>query len=273
MVKASLGASLDPRGLLTVRLVIASSLLTAIVAIVQPAALRLPRRAWVLTGVLGVVIAVLQFLYYLTVQATDVGTAVFLEYLAPAWVVLVSWGTGRLAFERWSAAAVVVALGGSLALVVGGDGLRVSPAALAFGLGAGASLASQNLLLERTQELADRLPVFVYSTLAAAVTSLALGDVRALWTLAWTGQTAFAIGYMVVLATLVPMLLFMYGVRRLGAAKASLVVTLEPVVAAAGAAALLGDRMGAVRWGGGGLIVLAIALMYRAPARPVAVAT
>lgn len=268
VVKDGLGPALTAEALLVLRLVGSAALIAVGVAAWRPDLIRLPRSAWTATAMLGAAQAVLQYAYYRAVTATNVGTAVFLEYLAPILVVLVSWGRGRLRFEGWSISATLVALAGSWFLVTGGVGaLQLSTTALRFGLLAASTLAAQNLLLEGVLPKADRTSVLLWSTIAAAVASLALGDASALGRLeVLAGRPGLSVAYMIVLATVVPMLLLMVAIRRLGAAKAGLVVTLEPVVASIAAAGLLGERMSAPQWGGGGLILAALVLMQRAPA-------
>jgi drug/metabolite transporter (DMT)-like permease len=267
VVKDGLGPALTAEALLVLRLVGSATLIGAGVATLRPDRLRLPRAAWGATLVLGAAQAILQYAYYRAVTATNVGTAVFLEYLAPILVVIVSWGRGRLRFEAWSLGATLVALAGSWLLVTGGGGtLQLSAMALRFGLLAAVMLAAQNLLLEGLLPKADRTSILLWSTIAAALTSLPLGDAGALMRLdILAGRPGLSVAYMIVLATVVPMLLLMVAIRRLGAAKAGLVVTLEPVVASIAAAALLGEQMSAVQWGGGGLILTALVLMQRAP--------
>lgn len=267
VVKSSLGAAMGAEQLLVLRLAGCALLLVVGCAIWRPSAFRLPRSAWLLTAILGAAQAVLQYAYYRAVTATGVGTAVFLEYLAPTLVVVVSWSRGRLDFERWSVLATLTAVLGSALLVSGGGAqLQLSAVALGFGLLAAGSLAIQNLLLEALLPRADRVSLFLWSTLAAAGTSLLLGDVSVLARTDWAaGRPLFAVAYMVVLATLVPMLLLMRAINRLGAARAGLVVTLEPVIAAIAAAGLLGEAMRPVQWGGGVLILGAVLLMQRAP--------
>lgn len=263
-----MGATLTAESLLVLRLVWSAGLLLAGFAVWRPAAFRLARGAWLGTFALGAAQAVLQYAYYRAVTATNIGTAVFLEYLAPIAVVVVSWLRGRLPLERWSLLATGSALAGSALLVVGGDGggLQLSRTALGFGLLAAGMLAAQNLLIEALLPRADRLSLFLWSTVAAATVAMPLGDSGALLRTDWlAGRPLFAVSYMVVLATLVPMLLLMFAIRRLGAARAGLVVTLEPVVAALAAAAFLGETMGAGQWVGGLCILAAVVLMQRAP--------
>jgi drug/metabolite transporter (DMT)-like permease len=214
---------------------------------------------------LGVAIVSLHTLYYATIQATNVGTAVFLQYLSPTLIVLFGWVTGRQARERWSALAVAAALAGSWMLVSAGGGLLLSPRALATGLGAAVALAAQTILLEQVSRRVDPVGVIFWSLAVAATASIFVGDPGGAADTRWSAALAGAVAYMIVAATVVPMFLLIGAVRRVGAAKAGVVSTLEPVVAAAAAWPFLGERMAPGQLLGGLLILIAISFVYRAP--------
>ena len=95
--------------------------------------------------------------------------------------------------------------------------------------------------------------------------SLLLGDPSGVATTAWSLPLLGAVAYMVVLATVVPMFLLVAAITRVGAAKAGVVSTLEPVVAAGGAWIFLAEAMRPTQWLGGLLILVAIWFVYRAP--------
>lgn len=262
-----MGAGLDPRSLPVVRLGGATAVAVALLAAVRPALLRLPRAAWWPTAWLGLDMLLLQLCYYRAISATNVGTAVFLEFLAPTLVVAVAWRTGRLAFESRSIGAVGMSVAGGLLLVAGQGGLLLSPPALAWGLGAAGLLAGQNLLVERALQSADKVSVFVHSTAVAALLSLVVGAPGAALSAPWNGSLAASAAYLIVLATIVPTLLLMYAIGRIGAARAGMVGTLEPVTASVAAMFTLAESLAPAQWGGGLLIVLGVVLIRLAPAR------
>jgi drug/metabolite transporter (DMT)-like permease len=265
VAKTALQGALDSGTLLVIRLVASAALVGLWAAIARPAALRVPRDAWPIMVVLGLAIVSLHTMYYATIQATNVGTAVFLQYLSPTLIVLFGWATWRQPRERWSALAVVAALGGSWLLVASGGRLLLSPQALATGLGAAVSLAAQTILLEQAGRRVAPVAVIFWSLAIAGAASLLVGDPAGVADTAWTASLVGAASYMVLGATVIPMFLLVAAVGRIGAAKAGVVSTLEPVVAAAAAWPFLGERMSAGQLGGGVLILLAISFVYRAP--------
>lgn len=265
VAKSALQGALGSGTLLVLRLVVSAVIVGLWVAVRRPGALRVPPGARVTMLGLGAAIVSLHTLYYATIQATNVGTAVFLQYLSPTLIVLFGWATGRQARERWSALAVAAALAGSWLLVSAGGGLLLSPGALATGLGAAVALAAQTILLEQASRRVDAVGVIFWSLAIAGAASLLVGDPGGAMDTRWSLGLAAAVAYMIVLATVVPMFLLIAAVRRVGAAKAGVVSTLEPVVAAGAAWPFLGERMAAGQLLGGLLILVAISFVYRAP--------
>ncbi|MBV8156628.1 MAG: DMT family transporter, partial [Dyella sp.] len=85
----------------------------------------------------------------------------------------------------------------------------------------------------------------------------------------WLALLAIAL-----ISTVLAILTFFAGLQRLGAAKASMLSTLEPVVTVVLAAALLGEHIGATQAVGGGLILAGVLwLTRRASGTPPAAAS
>ena len=71
------------------------------------------------------------------------------------------------------------------------------------------------------------------------------------------------IGAMVIIATVVPVVAFLAGLARIGPTNAAMISTLEPVVAVALSALLLGETLEPVTLLGGALILVAVLLLAR----------
>ena len=76
-----------------------------------------------------------------------------------------------------------------------------------------------------------------------------------------TGAAWGVVGVIAVAATVVPMTAFFAGMERVGAATASIVSTLEPVVTVALAAVLLGEHLSAVEALGAVSVLAAVRLL------------
>jgi drug/metabolite transporter (DMT)-like permease len=217
---------------------------------------------------LGVAMAVSQAAYYLTISLADVTTAIFLQYTAPALVLAYTTLVHREALTASQAAAVAGAVGGGYLLVVGPRGLAVPPAAVASGMASALGFAAWVLLGRARARSAGPWEMLLYS----------LGTSAILWSLLvppWDaylqplGADAWGrVVFIVVAATVAPFALFLYGLRHLDSRTASLTATLEPVVAAAAAALLLGEVPGSRGLAGAGLILASVILVQVLPPAP-----
>ena len=81
----------------------------------------------------------------------------------------------------------------------------------------------------------------------------------------WPASAAgrVTIGAIVIVATVVPVVTFLGGLRRIGPTNAALLSTLEPAVTVLLAATLLGKSLKPLSLLGGGLILLAVVLLTR----------
>jgi len=247
------------------RLLIAVALLGAWLAWRNPRALRVRRADWGYFLVLGLFgVATIQGTYYYTISVLGVGLAILLQYLAPSLIVLYDALRGA-AIGRATLAAVLLALVGTALLVA-----NVNPAALHarprdWLIGFSSAFAFAFYIVFSKRGLSRYAPetvlfhTFLIAGLFWAVVTppsriLAAGYEASLW---WLFA---ALG---VFSTLVPFAFFYAGLRRLPAAEAGIVATLEPVVAVVSAAALLGEGLRPAQWLGALFVLVASAMASR----------
>ena len=239
------------------RLVIAVTLLGLWLLWRDPAALRVRRGDWgyfLILGLFGV--AAVQGTYYYAIATLGVGLAILLQYVAPALIIGFDLARGaRVPPAVLAAAAAAIA---GTALLVSGVGPGAGPVPLRDWLvGFGAALAFAFYIIYSKRGLARYPPqtVLFYTFLIAAAfwtcitppsLILAARYDRGLW------ATFLALG---VFSTLVPFVCFYAGLRRLPAAQAGIVATLEPVVAVFSAALFLGEGLRPVQWLGAALVL------------------
>jgi drug/metabolite transporter (DMT)-like permease len=200
------------------------------------------------------------YFYYLALQKTTVATAIILQYLAPAFV-LIYMLARRLqpaSFQRLSG--VTLAIVGSV-LAIGAvqwstnfpfvamntDDLRFNTIGVFAGLAAAFSFAFANIFARSLVEKNDRWRVFVYSMMGSAVGWILLNPpwkiVAAHYTGAqWMFLLAFAIASM-----LIPYSFYFTGLQYLDATRAIVTSCLEPVFAILLAALALGELLGPVQ--------------------------
>ena len=96
----------------------------------------------------------------------------------------------------------------------------------------------------------------VVTAVGAGVAAVSLEHVRVSWTPALAG----ALGYSAVLATAVALVWQMRAQRHMSSARAALIFCAEPVFAALASWVWFGERLSALQWAGGGLILAGMVL-------------
>lgn len=192
----------------------------------------------------------------LAIDAGGVSLAFVLLYTAPAFVAVLAWPLlGERLTRRKAALVGLAVLGVVLVAQAGGGGVRATPAALGWGLASGASYAAYYLFGKWV--LHRYAPVTVFAVV------LPLGALGLLPFVEFAPKSAAVWAWLVALglvSTYLAYLVYYTGLRATEASRAVLVATVEPVVAAAIAAAAFGERLGWVGWGGAALILAAAAL-------------
>ena len=166
--------------------------------------------------------------------------------------------------RMWVLATCIAVAG--LGLLVGGQlGSESAPSALGIVLALGASASYATYIIAGNAAVARGLEVQPYLavafSLAAVMTFplLLVGEVA--W--AWTPGGALLVAYMAVVPTVVAYSLFNRGLKGVRSSTASTLGLIEPVVAAALAVALVGERLSPVGVLGAALILAGLLLIVR----------
>jgi drug/metabolite transporter (DMT)-like permease len=231
----------------------------------RPEAFRVRIADWPYFLVLGVFgVATVQGSYYYSISVLGVGLSILIQYVAPSLIVVYELVRGHHV-HRSTLVSVVGALIGTGLLVGNADPARIHAAPWQWAIGFSAALWFAFYILYSQRGLARYRPetVLFYTFLIA-------GTVWAVVTPPWkilaahygrrTWVLFFALG---VFSTLVPFSLFYAGLKRMRAAEAGIVATLEPVVASASAALVLGEGLLPLQWLGAALVLTAAVLASR----------
>lgn len=221
--------------------------------------LKVGRRDLALLVPLGVVgIGLFYLLYFYTVRESTVGTAAILLYSSPAFVVVLAW----LFLREPLGAAKVIALLATICgifLVVGAynpANLEVSPTVLLTGLLSGLTYGLYSIFGRPVAAHLSPAVVLSYA-LGFGGVLLVLAALPTLHTLSGLSAGSYALLLMLaVVHTTLAFALYTYGMRHLGAGRAAIVATIEPVVAGATGILLLGEALTAPKLLGA-LLVLA----------------
>jgi len=205
-------------------------------------------------------------LYFAAIGRLDVSLVALLLYTYPAFVTIAALALGRLAPSPRIGAALTLASGGLvLVLVAAGTGaFDVTGALMAIG----ASLTYTTYILVSDGIVGDVDPfalallVLTGATVTFSVAGLATGSIDfALPAEAWLWLVLIAL-----VSTVVAVSAFFAGLRRVGPSEAAILSTFEPPVTVALAFAVLGERLSVAQLAGGALVLAAVVLL-QLPAR------
>lgn len=234
----------NARWLVSVRLVIAGILLLSTVLIKQRDTFW---KIWtdkkdalflLLFAVLGM--AGCQLSYYTAVELSNAGTATVLQYTAPVMILGYESLRTRRRPKNFEIAALILALGGTFLLATHGNirSMALSGEALAWGLLSAVMMAVYNLL---PAKLMKKYGTFCVIGWGMLVGGIVLSAFTHPWHVAgtWDLQAVEALSVVIIVGTVLSFSFYMEGVRIIGAARASLLASVEPVTAALASALLM----------------------------------
>ncbi|HYC38028.1 MAG TPA: EamA family transporter [Usitatibacter sp.] len=218
------------------------------------------RRMPPLAIVMGLAIGWSNLAYVIGVLEGEVMRVLLLFYLAPLWTVPLAWMLLREAPDRTGLAVMALAFAGAVTMLWRPELGAPWPGSRAewLGVAAGLLFALGNVLVRRLQDMSDpakSIAIWAGVTIAACV-HLPQSPLDA------SRAPALALEQWALLAGIVAALLAMglalqYGLSRLPANRAIVILLSELVVAAFAAYWLAGETLRSQDWIGGGLIVSA----------------
>ncbi|WP_281725624.1 EamA family transporter [Lachnoclostridium phocaeense] len=234
----------NARWLVSVRLVLAGILLLSTVVVKQRATFwkiwtdRKDAVTLILFGILGM--AGCQLSYYTAVELSNAGTATVLQYTAPVLILGYEAVRMRRRPRGFEIAALVLALAGTFLLATHGNpgSMSLSGKALAWGLMSAVMMAVYNLL---PAKLMKKYGTFCVIGWGMLVGGIVLSAFTHPWYIVgrWDLEAVGAMAVVVVLGTVLSFSFYMEGVRMIGAAKASLLASVEPVTATIASALMM----------------------------------
>ena len=261
--KLAYSAGLTTEQLLAFRFVLAAIGMWVLSFAVRQNPLRLRRdQALALIG-LGAVLYTAQALtYFIALRTLPASLCVLIAYIYPSLVVVAGWRFLRRNVSVWHGIALVSSFAG-VALLVGGAELRVN-SGLAFALASPVLYTTFILVSERVMAAVPPVAASAVMMSGTAVVLCVIAAVEGRLALPRT-LDGWAVGAgIAVIPTMVAISLFLAGLPRIGAARAALLSTLEPVVTVSLAVTLLGDRFSVLQAAGGVLVLAAVIVVQTA---------
>lgn len=236
------------------------------VLIYKPGLFRIRLRdLWCFLGTGIVSVALFTVFYFASIRFSGLSVAAVLLYTAPAFVMLFSLILFREKMTVMKGISLILAvLGCAMTTGVIGGALNVTLEGFLFGLGSGVCYALYSIFsryaLDRGYE---PFTVTLYTFLFATVATVAVIDPRPVIDVvtADVGSVFFALLFALV-SCLLPYVFYTLGLKYLASSTASIIATVEPVVATIVGAVIFGETMN-VPFGyiGVGLVFLSVVMI------------
>lgn len=261
--KMAYAAGVSPSMLLALRFLLAVAILAPLVWLRR---LPLPRgRGLAGFALMGALYTAQSQCYFTALMYASSGLVGLLLYIYPVLVTLLAVAFGWEKLDRRTLALLVLAIAG-LAITLGGN-LQGQPTGIALGILAACIYAVYIVIGGRLTQNTDPLAATLV-VMAAAALGNGMFAVAGSSALPEAGTAWLAIGAIALFSTVIAIGTFLIGIKYIGAARASIISTLEPVITICLGVAFLGESVSANQLVGGGMVLLAVVLLaQRAPAQ------
>lgn len=267
VAKAQIEAGLSAAQVTEVRTFGCALVLLVYLLITKRSSLRVRRSEWPFLLLFGVLAyAMTPFFYFVSVSLLPVAIAALLAFLAPVLVAL--WlrfvKKEKVGRSIWVALALVII--GLLLVSQAWAGWTLNPLGILFGLITAAALAAYLLLGESGTKRRDVMSLAFYGFAIATVTWsilapwwnfpwATLSSTTSLFDGAMAGVPVWTLVLLMIAVSVVPFVLVLMSLQRIGAQRGGILGTTEPIWAALIAFVMLGETLTPVQ-GFGGLVVL-----------------
>jgi drug/metabolite transporter (DMT)-like permease len=219
-------------------------------------------RGWWQPFLMGAVLYALQSAAsFAALRRLPVGLTSLLLYTMPVMVVVIALLIGRERASPRIVLALVLAVSGVAAAVLGPSGGRVSVLGVLADLASAVLYTAYYFAMDSLPEDVDGLTAAALVCTGAGLSLVAFGLVTGQFDLVPGAAAMGWIAAMAVCCTIVAMTLLLIGVRTAGAASASVVSCLEPITAVVLGAAFFADPFGPTQAVGAAAVVAAAVLL------------
>lgn len=249
-----------------VRAIITFLLTAVIILIVNPKLFKInPRDLWMFFGT-----GILSFLFFnvcymSSISENSLSVACILLYTAPIWVASLSIPLFKEKMTSQKTIAFVLAFGGCI-MICCSNTLKLTKIGLVFGLCSGLGYALYSIFGKYAAAKYNSLTITFYTFLFGSLGALPLCDVPNLLPLVSNFKGALLSVGVAMVCTVLPYLLYTYGLSKTGASKASVIAVFEPAVASAVGVLFFDESLGVL--GFGGLILVMAGLIYLEIGKP-----
>lgn len=246
--------------IVAVRAFITVLLMAVVILIVNPKLFKIHLKdLWMFFGT-----GILSFLFFNICYMSSIGenslsVACILMYTSPIWVATLSLLLFKEKMTLQKIIAFILAFCGCIMMCCS-NSLKLTKIGLVFGLGSGLGYALYSIFGKYAAEKYNSLTITFYTFLFGSIGVLPLCDMPHLLPLVSDFKgIALSVGVAIV-CTVLPYLLYTYGLSKTGAGKASVIAILEPAVASLVGVLFFNEGLGTL--GFFGLILVITGLIY-----------
>lgn len=246
--------------LLTFRFALAAFILSVSLLIYNPKLFKISLTQLGVSAGLGIFgYAVFSTLYFKSIEGISVALAALLLFTFPIFVSLGAHFILKEKMPRRQVISLILACAG-LAVLLWGPLVVHSLSSVLFAISAALAYSVYVLVSGKFQRNVPPLTSSLYVTISAGVALFIFHQPNLARIPQLTTQQYFIILGIAVVSTIGPLTLFLAGLQKLSSAKASIIVMIEPVVAALAAWLLLGEQLTGQQSIGGGIVLFALFL-------------
>lgn len=203
-----------------------------------------------------------QFSYMVAIKETNSGTATVIQYVGPVLIMITSCIlTGRLPSKR-EVLAIILSVSGIFLIATNGNihHMVITTAGLIWGLLSALALVITNMMPEKLICRFGSIPVTGYGML---IGGLSLAPFSRVWEAPLILSPDYILPFLsiIFIGTVIPFVLYLYGLSIIGPVKASMIASLEPVAAMVTMVIWLKEPLHPVSLVGSTLIILTIFIL------------
>jgi drug/metabolite transporter (DMT)-like permease len=261
--KLAYASGLGTEQTLAFRFLLAAIGMWVLATVIGQNPLRLHRHQIITLLALGGIVYTAQALtYFVALRTLPASLVVLIAYIYPSLVVVAGWVFLRRSVSHWHWVALAASFVG-VALLVGGTRFELSWG-LVLAIASPMIYTGYILVGERVMSFVPAVAASAVIMSGAAVAFCLLAGLNHELALPRNANGWAVVVGIALFPTMVAISLFMAGLPRVGAARAALMSTVEPVITVVLAVVLLGDRLSAIQVVGGVLVLLAVIIVQAA---------
>lgn len=219
--------------IVAIRVVFSAILLSLIILKISPTLLSVKLQdMWMFIGTGIISLLLFNIFYFNAISMSSISMAVLLLYTAPAFVMLLSLFFFKEKLTKRKLLALLVTLIGCICITgaISGD-WQLTPLAFIYGIASGLGYALYSIFGKFALKKYNSFTISVYTFYLTSVGALPFCEPKQIVTVFYQNQNALWYGLgIAVFSTILPYLLYTYGLRYVEAGRASILATTEPVV-------------------------------------------